>query len=364
MTLHGPVALVRSSRAGHGGNLDPVAVLAAFGLRVAEHVEADALGDTPALGKAWRARGLDAVIAAGGDGTVGCATTAALESGLPLGILPAGTANDVARSLRLPLRLDAAAAALAGGRAAEIDAGQVIPAAHGASVAAAEEQAAVGGAEGPFFLHLVAIGAKATFARLATDPVERGRWGRLTYPVAFLRSLLRCRGVSVTLRMAGATDAESPREVTCSALQVLIANTAVLGGALNLRLPDVDENDRLLNVIVVEAPAWRASTFSRRAEQRAPLLLPRIRRYAVRAVVLDTPESQDVTVDGEIRMRTPVLVRIAERRVAVLLPVGSRHGARTSARPRASAPTEDAALSGEDGDTGERGADAGGDERV
>jgi hypothetical protein len=49
------------------------------------------------------------IVAAGGDGTVGAAADAVAGSGAVLGILPLGTSNDVARSLRVPLRIDAAA---------------------------------------------------------------------------------------------------------------------------------------------------------------------------------------------------------------------------------------------------------------
>src|SRR5690606_17762447 len=48
------------------------------------------------------ARAVDAVIIGGGDGTVNAALKAVLESGLPLGVLPLGTANDLARTLGIP----------------------------------------------------------------------------------------------------------------------------------------------------------------------------------------------------------------------------------------------------------------------
>ena len=48
------------------------------------------------------AEGCDLVILGGGDGTMNAAAPALVETGLPLGILPLGTANDLARSLDLP----------------------------------------------------------------------------------------------------------------------------------------------------------------------------------------------------------------------------------------------------------------------
>ncbi|WP_298457675.1 diacylglycerol kinase family protein [uncultured Cellulomonas sp.] len=49
-----------------------------------------------------RTHGLDAVVAVGGDGTVHAALALTAGTGVPLGIVPAGSGNDVARSLELP----------------------------------------------------------------------------------------------------------------------------------------------------------------------------------------------------------------------------------------------------------------------
>ncbi|MBN9022381.1 MAG: NAD(+)/NADH kinase, partial [Rhizobiales bacterium] len=48
------------------------------------------------------ARDVDAIVVAGGDGTVNAAVPALIESGKPVGILPFGTANDLALTLGIP----------------------------------------------------------------------------------------------------------------------------------------------------------------------------------------------------------------------------------------------------------------------
>src|SRR4051812_25368358 len=50
-----------------------------------------------ALGEAARAPGLDALVAGGGDGTLSCAAGHLADTGRPLGILPLGTLNHLAR---------------------------------------------------------------------------------------------------------------------------------------------------------------------------------------------------------------------------------------------------------------------------
>lgn len=66
-----------------------------------------------ALEKAARKRDIDAMIAGGGDGTISTAARIAWKTGKPLGVIPAGTMNLFARSLGLPLDLDAVLGALA-----------------------------------------------------------------------------------------------------------------------------------------------------------------------------------------------------------------------------------------------------------
>src|SRR5436190_1154509 len=66
------------------------------------------LDGLPTQGPVWKAQGLDVVIAAGGDGLVGGVITHIAASGLPLGIIPLGTANDIAHALRIPQDIERA----------------------------------------------------------------------------------------------------------------------------------------------------------------------------------------------------------------------------------------------------------------
>ncbi len=76
------------------------------------------------------ASGVDVVVSAGGDGTLLTVAEGLIRGGppggrKPLGILPAGTINHLARNAGIPLDLDGAARAIAGGRVMEIDAAEV-----------------------------------------------------------------------------------------------------------------------------------------------------------------------------------------------------------------------------------------------
>lgn len=73
------------------------------------------------LEAAAREEGIDALIAGGGDGTVSAAAGIAWKAGMPLGVVPAGTMNLFARSLKLPLDIYAVLETLAAGRVQAVD---------------------------------------------------------------------------------------------------------------------------------------------------------------------------------------------------------------------------------------------------
>ncbi len=83
------------------------------------HAEwADTGRDVARLARAASDAGVDVVIAMGGDGVVHHAANGLVGTGTPLGILPAGTTNVVAKILRIPNAAHRAAQAMAGFTAA------------------------------------------------------------------------------------------------------------------------------------------------------------------------------------------------------------------------------------------------------
>src|SRR5512138_3292265 len=66
-----------------------------------------------------------AVVAAGGDGSVGSVASVLVRTGKPLGVLPLGTLNHFAKDLGIPLDLEGAARTIVEGRVAKVDVGEV-----------------------------------------------------------------------------------------------------------------------------------------------------------------------------------------------------------------------------------------------
>lgn len=82
-------------------------------------------GDATKFAKRAVAEGFDAVIAAGGDGTINETATALCDSGVAMGILPAGSGNGLARHLNIPMDIEKAIDVIADRHIIDADYGEV-----------------------------------------------------------------------------------------------------------------------------------------------------------------------------------------------------------------------------------------------
>jgi diacylglycerol kinase family enzyme len=100
----------------------------------------------------------DVVMAGGGDGTISAAASMLQNSPKALAVLPAGTMNLFARSLAIPLDLDAAVASFADGTVRSVD---------------------LGSANGQVFVHQFSVGLHAKLIRLREKATFRSRLGKI-----------------------------------------------------------------------------------------------------------------------------------------------------------------------------------------
>ena len=368
--LNGPVALVVSPHAGRGRGPEAAAsALRYAGVEIAEELPVSALDHRWPRGAEWASRGIRTAVAAGGDGTIGAVASQIAGSGVALGILPLGTSNDSARSLTIPLDLDDACSVIAHGIPTPIDAGQVLPALtepgglspqHQGAAATPGQQAeqALLAAHGAYFLHALTLGLNVHFARLATDVARRERWGPLTYAASALQALTEFEPAPIVLTLSGVAANEHNGQPLGSddelvimrrVIQVAVVNLPVFGGAINLRLPGRAVQRHLFDIVLIEAletqalrttldgllaqlDRLRENLFGGGADREVTAEtiaastaaigtgLPGVHRYQARTARIETPQGVDVTLDGEIRARTPVNIRVAQDMVQVLLP--------------------------------------------
>ncbi len=357
------VIVVHSPHSGRSSKLsEAITYLKQTGLEVVNTISIAELDDLPAQGTTWKESGIDVAVAAGGDGLVGGVITHIAESGLPLGILPLGTSNDVARAFHIPQDIQAAVQVIAQGKEQKVDIGVAQPAEQAPHLATKHQSGPLLDHVAPqghgFFAHALTIGVNVQFARIATNVATRQRFGRMTYPYAALETLVNHDSLDIQLEFVGlfipqtSTQVETPptsatpetkTSLRCRALQVAVINTPIFGGQRELAIPGTSFDDRLLDIVVIEemdigkfgqvighyfGPKKNAEFPLSNGEKRqfthhpAELSgIPGIHHVQARGVTITTSaDPRDATLDGEVRGQTPMYVHVADERLLVKVP--------------------------------------------
>jgi diacylglycerol kinase (ATP) len=240
------------------------------------------------------ATSVDAVLAMGGDGTVGACAAGLAEVPAPtaaLGVVPAGGGNDAARNLGLPFGDPLATAALLpslGARRADL-------------VRVGER----------CVLNAAGAGFDAEVSRRANRGLSRAP-GRLRYVGAVLAELAVGRPVGFRLRLDG-------QLIETGAWLVAVANSRSYGGGMRIA-PAALLDDALLDVVVIggelSKPAFLATfpkVFTGRHVEH-----PAVRVHRAARVELEAERPLGVHVDGEPAGALPASFQVAPAAITVL----------------------------------------------
>ncbi|MBR8829265.1 MAG: lipid kinase [Gomphosphaeria aponina SAG 52.96 = DSM 107014] len=239
---------------------------------------------------------VDLVIVGGGDGTLNAAVDSLVAAKLPLGILPLGTANDLARTLGIPLAMKAACQAIAAGELKYIDLGWV---------------------NGKLFFNVASLGLSVKITESLSQGAKR-RWGVLAYALSAIKVITKTRPFHATIRLNGET-------LKVKTIQIAVGNGKYYGGGLAIA-SDAAIDDQRLDLYSLEVNSWW---------QMFPLLwtLPK-GEQAIHSWVL-TGESQEIEVvtrksyvintDGEITTQTPAIFRVIPRALGVFMPITAKN---------------------------------------
>jgi YegS/Rv2252/BmrU family lipid kinase len=279
------------ARRGTGGLAEARKLLESNGFSLLE-ADAAGLGATAATIREHR-RAVDCVIIGGGDGTLNGAAEALIETGLPLGVLPLGTANDFARTLGIPLDLPGAVGVIVAGLKHRVDVGRV---------------------NDRCFLNAASLGLSVWVAEHVRPEVKR-RWGALAYGFALVDALRATRPFGVL----AVCDGERRRLRT---IQVTVGNGVHYGGGLTVA-EDAAIDDGWLNLLVVRplrpwglmrlAMALRTGRF--RGE-------PMVRIQRARRIELHTRRRRRINTDGEVTTATPAVFEVMPGALTVFVPPG------------------------------------------
>lgn len=285
----GPVAVLLNPTAGRGRHRGVVAATLATLRGVPAQVEvlqAHTVVDAIAACEKAVADGACALVAVGGDGTMHLALQAVAGTGVPFGVVPAGTGNDFAVEMGLPANPVEAArdvvAAFIAGRTRAVDLGRVT------------------GANGCQRWFAAVLGAG--FDAIVNERANTMRWprGPLRYDLATYAELLRLHPRHYTITLDG-----EPHEL--DAVLVAVGNTASYGGGMRI-CPGAVADDGLLDVMIA-GPLSRTTLVRLKPKVYKGTHVddPRCSTFRARTVEI-AAEGITTYVDGERACPLPVRV--------------------------------------------------------
>ncbi|MEO8609264.1 MAG: diacylglycerol kinase family protein [Chloroflexota bacterium] len=251
--------------------------------------------DIPAICRTACKKGAAMVISAGGDGTLVGVANGLVNGPTPLGILPLGTGNDLARILGIPLKLEDALAALAGDNTAiEVDALKV---------------------GDQYYLSNVSVGISPIVMK-ETKSEQKKRFGMLAY----LWTVIKHASIFQLHRYYLTVDGQRQ---SIHAAEVMVSNTTLLEALPHVFGPPENLNDGQLEVYLVTAHTFQdylqlVWDLLRRPGQSAKKLF---HLGVKQSIVIETRgSSQLVQADGEVIGRTPVKVELIPKAIRVIMP--------------------------------------------
>ena len=239
--------------------------------------------------------GYDVVIAMGGDGTIGAVIRGIAGSKARLGIIPAGTENDIARALGIPEDLKEACAIIASGNTRKVDLGCIT----------------TKNEKNHYFFMMIAIGLTATLYPMVND-VPNGKFGGVMEAIKTILKYKPNPTVNLTL------DDDSKIEV--ETMLVTITNTPVTG-IKNLVAPDASMEDGLLDISVYPgfSKAELLNYFIKTAHEGTT---PdgRIQRYRAKKIKVKTSPKLDISSEGIIVGRGTAWIKLLPGAMRVIAP--------------------------------------------
>lgn len=239
--------------------------------------------------------GCDLIIAAGGDGTVSLVASSLVGHDVPLGILPAGSANVLALELGIPADIPQAAELLIGQhQLLDLDVMQT---------------------GDRYFVLQIGVGLDALMIK-DTDRQSKRTLGRWAYMVTLVQKMFGFKGERFTLIADG-------KRMRPRAAQVLIANAGTLGAKPLTWGEHIAPNDGHLDLCVVKIRTladypriiWQFLTGKRK--QQSNIEYTRIEKQ----VTLTTDLPMPVQADGEIIGNTPIQVNVVPHGIKIVVPV-------------------------------------------
>jgi diacylglycerol kinase (ATP) len=309
----------------------------------AKSVWIETSAEDPGVGQARTAitKGVDVVLAAGGDGTVRAIAEGLRGSDVALALLPSGTGNVLARNLDLALtHFDDSVRTAFTGHDRRIDLGIV------------EIERADGTREERAFVVMAGLGLDAKMIA-NTNPELKRRVGWLAYVDAIVRTMRDSEKLRVRYRVEGG------EEKTMSAHTILVGNCGTLPGNV-LLLPDAEIDDGVFDIVALRAESffgwaevwikifWENGVLRRSSVGRKLAGLSRevrtLRYLKASSITARLDRAEEFELDGdEFGTAVAFKAHIEPLSIAVRVPVGHSAGVARALRTATATASADAA---------------------
>ena len=232
--------------------------------------------------------GCEALIVAGGDGSVNEAINGIVGKGIPLGILPFGGSNVLARELRIPLDPEEAAKVIVRRNLRRIDLGKV---------------------QDRYFSMMASCGYDA-YAISRTNLKIKKWFSRYAYIIAGIKDFMGYRPTEITLVLDNG-------KVIDRGTLVVVSNTHFYGGTHEVT-PFAEVDDGFLDICIYQGKYQiQLVHFALNVLSKKHLKLKNVHYYRIRKVYMTAEKLTYVQIDGDLFGALPVTVEIVPETLEV-----------------------------------------------
>ncbi|AMC01145.1 lipid kinase, YegS/Rv2252/BmrU family [Aerococcus viridans ATCC 11563 = CCUG 4311] len=256
-------------------------------------------GDAKKWAREASDEGYEAVVVVGGDGTVneGISGIAETDSTIKFGLIPLGTANDLARALGISLKPQEAAKDLANFKTRKID------------IAKINDQ---------YFCNVAAIGSIPT-AVMETSSEDKSKFGFFAYVRDSMRAVLNDNQYTYNLVL----DDDKEIEISTKVLVVALTNSV---GSFENMIANATPDDGLLHIMTLKDENLFAALPSMLQElnggyisEANNMITYNVKKVAISVVTEDADEVK-VNIDGEVGPALPIAIEVLPSHVEVMVP--------------------------------------------
>jgi len=257
-----------------------------------EIAQTEYIGHATKLAKNAVSKGYDGILSVGGDGTILEIAEALHGTNENLGIIPAGTGNDLRHALSVPKDPKSALDIIFAGNTKRIDIGLLN--------------------DKKCFLNIVGTGFDVDVIN-NTNKVRRFITGSGAYYIGIVLSIFKYKNTQLEITMDGNT-------IKRTALLIAVANGACYGGGLFVN-PKADLTNGKFSVIVINRIAKHRILLELPKLQKAhPEKVKELERFSCSEVAIKSSKPRTFNVDGDLYGQTPMNIKIKSKALNVFCP--------------------------------------------